>query len=267
MSGRSGHLANPSPADLEARLLRPAEPGRFDPAELEGLAEPVRHHLAQAVAPGTALSTSARLSMRGQIKVGRWLPFRARQVLNPHQGFVWAARAAGLIAGVDRYADGAGLTDWKLAGLVTVAHGEGPDVTRSAAARAGAEGIWLPTALLPRFGVRWAAQAADRITAAFAVGDTPLELELRLDAAGRIMSLSFDRWGDPGDGGGYAWHPFGGEITGYASFAGLSIPSAGRLGWFWGTDRWTQGEFFRYAITGLQPVGPAGDRDPGAGSR
>ena len=242
----------------EARLLRPAEPGRFDPDELEGLPEPVRRYQGQAIAPGTALATSARLGMRGRIRVGRWLPFRARQVLAPHRGFVWTARAAGLIAGVDRYLDGAGLLDWKLAGLVTVAHGEGPDVTRSAAARAGAEGIWLPTALLPRFGVRWSAPASDRVTAAFAVGETPLELELRLDGAGRIVSLQFDRWGDPGDGR-FGWHRFGGEITGYAGFAGLTIPSAGRLGWFHGSDRWEQGEFFRYRITGLEPAGPAAE--------
>jgi hypothetical protein len=256
MTERRRAPAPPAPADPEARLLRPAEPGRFDPAELAGLAAPVRRHLAQAIAPGTALATSARLSMRGQIKVGRWLPFRARQVLDPHRGFVWTARAAGLIAGVDRYLDGAGLLDWKLAGLVTVAHGEGPDVTRSAAARAGAEGIWLPTALLPRFGVRWTAPATDRVAAAFAVGETPLQLELGLDAAGRIVSLQFDRWGDPGDGR-FGWHRFGGEVTGHASFAGLTIPAAGRLGWFHGTDRWEQGEFFRYRITGLEPVGPA----------
>jgi len=142
---------------LEDRLLTPAGPGRFDPAELDGLPEPVRRHLVQAIAPGTPLYTSARLRMRGAIKVGRWLPFRARQVLSPHHGFVWTARAAGLVAGGDRYADGAGAMQWKLAGLVTVAAGAGPDVSGSAAGRAGAEGIWLPTALLPRFGVRWSA--------------------------------------------------------------------------------------------------------------
>jgi hypothetical protein len=256
-----------SNTDPAARLLRPAALGRFDPGELAGLAPPVRRHLAQAIAPGTALYGSARLWMRGQIKVGRWLPFRARQVLDPHRGFVWTARAAGLIAGVDRYLDGAGLLDWKLAGLVTVAHGEGPDVSRSAAGRAGAEGIWLPTALLPRFGVRWSAPADDRVVAAFRVGETPLALELRLDGAGRIVALGFDRWGDPAGGGGFGWHRFGGEITGHASFAGLNIPTAGRLGWGFGTDRWAEGEFFRYRISGLQPVGPAADRGPAAGSR
>jgi len=106
--------------------------------------------------------------------------------------------------------------------------------------------------------VRWAAPAGDRVTAAFAVGETPLELELRLDGAGRIVSLQFDRWGDPGDGR-FGWHRFGGEITGYAGFAGLTIPSAGRFGWFHGSDRWEQGEFFRYRITGLEPAGPAAE--------
>ena len=43
--------------DLE-RLLRPAGPERFGPAELDGLPEPVRRHLAQAIAPGTPLHTS-----------------------------------------------------------------------------------------------------------------------------------------------------------------------------------------------------------------
>ena len=55
--------------------------------------------------------------------------------------------------GSDRYLDGAGAQDRKLAGLVTVAHGDGPDVSGSAAGRGGAEGIWVPIALLPRFPV------------------------------------------------------------------------------------------------------------------
>jgi hypothetical protein len=52
-------------------------------------------------------------------------------VLNPHRGFVWAARAAGVIAGSDRYLDGVGGMDWKLAGLLTVAQAEGQDMSRS----------------------------------------------------------------------------------------------------------------------------------------
>src|SRR5215213_6049992 len=71
--GRSALGCPPGPADtgsmsgnatreLEARLLRPAGPERFGPAELDGLPGPVRRHLAQAIAPGTPLHTSARLT-------------------------------------------------------------------------------------------------------------------------------------------------------------------------------------------------------------
>ena len=247
-------MRTPRLSEPEARLLQPPEPARFSAAELAGLPEPVQRHLAQAIAPGTPLVTSAQLRMRGHIKVGRWLPFRAHQLLNPHNGFVWTARAAGIIAGSDRYLDGNGGQNWKLLGLLTVAHAEGPDVSRSAAGRAGAEAIWLPTALLPRFGVRWSAGPVNQVMADIQVRDTPVELRLRLDAAGRITSLVFDRWGDPDNTGTFAHHRFGGEFTGYRTFQGLTIPSQGRLGWFYGEDGWSAGEFFRYQITDLQPV-------------
>lgn len=67
-------------------------------------------------------------------------------------------------------------------------------------------------------------------------------------------SLVFDRWGDSDNTGTFAQHPFGGKFTGYRTFQGLTIPSEGRLGWFYGEDGWPAGEFFRYQITDLQPV-------------
>ena len=120
--------------------------------------------------------------------------------------------------------DGNGGLDWKLLGLLTVANAEGPDVTRSAAGRSGAEAIWLPTALLPRFGVRWSAGSGNQVTADFRVRETPVKLQLRLDAAGRITSLVSDRWGNPDNTGTFAQHQVGGEFTGYRTFQSLTIP-------------------------------------------
>jgi hypothetical protein len=57
---------------------------------------------------------------------------------------------------------------------------------------------------------------------------------------GRIRWLVFDRWGNPENSGAFAWHPFGGEVTDYRTFHGLTIPSEGRLGWF-GDDRLCHG--------------------------
>jgi hypothetical protein len=65
-------MRTPRLSKPEAHLLQSPEPGRFVAAELERLPEPARRHLAQAIAPGTPLVTSARLRMRGHIKVGRW---------------------------------------------------------------------------------------------------------------------------------------------------------------------------------------------------
>jgi hypothetical protein len=102
--------------------------------------------------PCRPLATSARLGMRGQLRLGRWLPFQAEQVVAPHHGFYWAARVAGLINGFDRYLDGQGELRWKLLGVVPVTQAEGPNVARSAVGRAAGEAMWLPPALLPRLG-------------------------------------------------------------------------------------------------------------------
>jgi hypothetical protein len=240
--------------DPERRVLQAAEPGGFAAGELDGLPAPVRRHLTAAVAPGTPLARTARLRMRGTIRVGGWLPFRAHEVLSPRTGFVWSARAAGLISGTDRYVDGAGVADWRLAGLLPVVHADGPDVTRSAAGRAGGEAVWVPTTLLPRFGVAWAAHSDHRITARFAVGGVPIEIHLLLDAAGRAVSFSFARWGDPEGTGEWDWHPFGGDVTEHRTFGGITVPAAGRIGWFPGSPGWVKGEFFRYRITDLRLV-------------
>ena len=235
-------------------MVQAADRGAFAPGELDGLPAPVLWHLTATVATGAPLARTARLSMRGTIRIGCWLPFRALEVISPHSGFVWSARAAGLISGSDRYVDGSGAADWRLAGLLPVMHAEGPDVTRSAAGRAGGEAVWVPTALLPRFGVAWTAESDHRITARFAVGGVPVKLHLLLDAAGRVVSFSFPRWGDPDGTGTWDWHPFGGDVTAHRTFDGITVPAAGRIGWFPGSPGWLKGEFFRYRISDLQLV-------------
>lgn len=235
------------------RTLLEGPSGRFDEADLEGLPEAVQRYLRTAIAPGTPLARTARIQMRGHIKIGRWIPFRAYEVLTPHEGFLWAARAGGIISGSDHYAAGRGAMNWKVAGLINVMNGDGPDVSRSAAERAGAEAAWLPTTLLPRFGVEWTVDD-DRILARFEVDGRPFKVVYGLSPEGHIQSVVFDRWGDPDDTGTWGRHPFGGEFSSHATFHGITIPDAGRLGWHYGTERWQEGEFFRYRITDMAPV-------------
>lgn len=234
---------------LKARLAVPPAPGAFSDRELEGLPDPARRYLQASIAPGSPLAQSARFRMRGSIKVGgRWLRFTAKQMEAPLHGFLWAARAGGVIVGSDRYADGRGGMDWRILGLFRVAHAQGPEVSRSAAGRAAAEGIWVPTALLPRFGVSWSAADPHQVTASYRLDDTDIDLQMTVGEDGRLRAVAFDRWGDPDGTGTWGYHPFGFEVTDYATFGGVSIPSRGHAGWFYGTERWTDGEFFRCEI-------------------
>ena len=43
-------------------------------------------------------------------------------------------------------------------------------------------------------------------------------------------------------------------LTGQGTFGGVTIPARGRAGWHHGTDRWENGVFFRYEITGYELV-------------
>jgi hypothetical protein len=246
------------PAAVRRQLARPPATAVFTEAELAGLPEVVCRHLQATIAPDTPLATSARLGMRGKLKLGRWLPFQAEQVLAPQVGFYWAARVAGVISGFDRYLDGQGELRWKLLGVVPVTQGEGPDVARSAIGRAAGEAMWLPTALLPRFGIQWEAADDRHVTARFGLNGVAVNLRYGLEEDGRIRSVVFDRWGDPDRSGSWGLYPFGGEVTGYRTFSGLTVPSAGRIGWFYGTDRWPEGEFFRFQLTALEPTAPSG---------
>ena len=236
---------------IEAALLRDPQ-GEFSYADLQGLPGPVASYFRAAVSPGAPLAMSARIRMRGRIKIGRWVPFTARQVISPHVGFVWAARAAGIVTGSDRFVDGHGEMDWRLFGLIRVMQGSGPDVSRSAAGRAAAEAVWVPTSLLPGFGVEWSAEGDDRISARYQIAGYPVRVDFSTTSEGLIRSAIFERWGDPDGTGEFGAHPFGGDFSAHATFNGVTIPSEGRLGWHYGTDRWSEGEFFRYRITDLE---------------
>jgi hypothetical protein len=164
----------------------------FDPAAITGLPEPARRWLGHAIAPGTPLWSSVELTMHGQIKLGRWRPFTARQVLAPPDGYLWAAtaRLAGLpVTGYDRLSSGTGEMRWRLLRLIPVLTADGPDITRSAYGRLAGEIVLIPTA------------------------------EVRIS-----------RWGNP-EGAPFRRYPFGVRVEAESRFGGITIPSVFRAAW------------------------------------
>ena len=248
-------------ADTDQRLSVPADVGVFDEAEVGACDEPVRRYFRAAIAPGTPLARAARLRMRGSIRFGnRWVPFRAHELLAPLQGYDWSATVAGgLLRGADTYVDGDASMRWRLLGLVPIIRTSGSDVARSAMGRAAVEGIWLPTALLPRYGVGWHAEDDEHLVADIPVGGQRVALHIAVDSDGHVRSDHLDRWNDPDGTGRFGWVPFGVDAGASRAFpCGITIPAEGTGGWFHGTDRWPEGRFMRYSISELVPVCPSG---------
>jgi hypothetical protein len=237
--------------DLEAALALPPAAERFDPASLDGLPEPARRYLTAAIAPGTPLSRSARLTMEGRMRLkGDWLPMRATQTISA-DGFVWDAevdrRGVHVRAWDTLGPDGGRMRVW-LMGVLPVVRAGGADVTRSAAGRVAAERVWLPTALLPGAGVTWEALDADTARARMELAGEAVALDLRVDADGRPTAVRLLRWGDPDRTGTYGPLPFGGDLEGARTFGGITIPTRIRAGWGYGTG--TYAPFFDVTVTG-----------------
>lgn len=215
----------------------------FDPAAIMGLPEPARRWLGHAIAPGTPLWSSVELTMHGQIKLGRWQPFTARQVLTPPDGYVWTARArlAGLpVTGYDRLGPAGGEMRWRLMRLIPVLNESGPDVTRSAYGRLAGEIVLIPTAFRH---ASWSyGERADTTVATWQFGDDTEAAELLLEPNGRLAEVRVSRWGNP-EGAPFRRYPFGVRIDAESRFGGITIPSVFRAAWH-------ESEFFRAEITG-----------------
>ena len=225
-------------------------PRLFDPADLGPLPEPVRRWVRHSIAPGASLATTTRLSMHGEIRLGRWRPFTATQVLAPPNGFIWAAtaRVARIpVTGFDRYSSRAGQMRWRLLGFVPAMSAAGPVVDHSAAGRLAIEStVLLPTGYQQP---DWSAvQDPQTATAKWNIDGHEEQVAIRVDAAGRLVEASMHRWGTP-DNEPPGRYPFGVTLRDERTFAGITIPTTIRAGWWWGTDRQDQGEFFRARIT------------------
>lgn len=229
--------------------VAPAAAG-FDPRTIAALPEPARRYFAHAIAPGAALASAVRLRMHGEIRLKRWWPFEAEQVIRADRGMLWSAtvRMAGLsVRGYDRLIDGAGAMRWTVLGWIPIMTAEGADIARSAAGRLAAELCWLPSALCAP-GVEWTATEDGRARAALELQGRRIELGIEIGADGRPASVSLARWGDP-DGVGFRDIAFGGLVDDERSFGGYTIPSRLRVGWNFGAARFaSDGEFFRVTI-------------------
>jgi hypothetical protein len=235
-----------------------ARPVPFDPMMVDDLPEPARRWLRHAIAPGTPLAAATELRMHGTIRLGAWRRFTATQVLAPPDGYIWAATARFLglpVVGYDRLSSGTATMRWRLLGAIPVMHAEGPEIARSASGRLAAEIVLAPTAFR---GATWTAGGLpDTVVGLWRIGGDEQRVEVHVGVDGTVRGVLIERWGRP-PGAPYGHYPFGVTVEAERIFGGITIPSRVRAGWWWGTDRQEEGEFFRAEITGAERPRPFG---------
>jgi hypothetical protein len=217
----------------------------------EALDEPVRRYFAHALGEGAATGHPMRLTMRGRIKVGAWLPFTARQESSA-EAFEWRARVAirrlTLLSVVDRFAAGSGSMEGRAFGRARLFAATGEDTTRSAAGRVALEAAaFAPACLLGHPGVAWRAVGEDEIVASWSVPPEYPEVRIAIDAEGAIRSVSALRWN-----GEHGYVPCGAHVERERRFGAYVLPARVTVGWGFGTPRYAP--FFEAEITSAAPV-------------
>lgn len=227
------------------RLLAAVPEGTQQPItreELEALPAPVARYFREVLPFGQQPIRYAHLTFQGrflmQAEKGEegYRRFTAEQHITAEPpGFVWDARirmAPGMTVTVrDGFVGGEGSMHGALWGLITMVHQEGdPEIAAGSLSRYLAEAVWVPTALLPRHGVRWSEVDDSRATATLSAGGTTVSAEFRFGADGRIESVYVpDRLRDvDGEAVPTPWEGF---FRQYERREGVWIPISGDVSW------------------------------------
>ncbi len=215
---------------------QPSPGARFSPRDLEGLPPPVARYFTFALTAGQPLVARAEIRHAGHfaMRPGAWSPFTSSEVFVVRPpGFLWDAtiRIAGVPVRVhDGYVGGAGLLRAAIAGLITVAHlRDTPDLAQGELLRYLAEGVWLPTALLPACGVRWSPIDDGSARATLSHEGTTVSIDVQFGARGEITRIAARR--PRIEGNTTVLAPWAGTFGDYAVVDGMQVPMTGEVAW------------------------------------
>ncbi len=225
----------------------------FDPDTLEALPAPAARWLRRVLPARSPLVPAVTLGMQGEIALGgRWLRFRAEQVLRAGTGFVWRPVVGGRllrILGADLLTADDARMDFRLHGVLPVARADGPDTRRSALGRLAAETVaWLPQATTPQAGARWFAVDGERAVVTLAVPGGQVDVTVTVAQDGRLRAVHLARWRPEPEPARLV--PFGADVEAEGpGAAGALVAGAGIVGWDHGTADWPSGAFLRFELT------------------
>jgi uncharacterized protein DUF6544 len=218
----------------------------------------VRRYLDRVLPAGTSLPRQVRVTQVGEMWFkpgGRGRRFTAIEEFAVQVvAFSWRARFPIFplvwLRVVDRYADGEGLLEARLFGLVRVMRARGEDVSEGEAYRYLAELPWVPQAMLANHQLEWRELDAETVEAATQVGSARAAVRFEFDAAGDIVG-SFADSRPYTEGKTTVPRPWGGVFGEYEAVGGIRIPTRAEVRW-----ELSDGPFvyWRGTITGVESI-------------
>jgi hypothetical protein len=130
----------------------------------------------------------------------------------------------------DSYISGQAAMLGKIAALFPVANSRGTrELASGALHRFLAESVWLPTALLPGYGIEW--EEVDESIARATLSDRghSVSLDFHFGSSGEVVRVQGERYRDVKGLG--VPTPFVGEFGEYGELHGMRIPTEGEVEW------------------------------------
>lgn len=238
-----------------AQLLAAASTSDTSPiteADLAELPAPVQRWLRASGVVGTTIPSVVRITQRGEFRLGSdrsWMPLRATQYYTTDPpGFLWNAsmRMFPLIdvTGRDRYVDGNGDIEMRIASIIPVANESGGNLNDGALLRYLNETMWFPAALLLP-NVTWDEIDDSSARATLANAGQSVSAVFVFDDQDRLATMTADRWNDAEQ----AVLPWSTPMTGWGTFEGIEIATAGTGVWKTGAEAY---EYIRLRITNVE---------------
>ncbi len=219
----------------------------FSEKMVEDLPDPARRYFLHAIKPGTPLATKLQWRWSGEMKPGKtmpWMALTSEQITVKGRGLVRKIRASNgplMLTAADHLLDGDGRMRISLYGLVPFINETGPDLSLSALGGMLAEGVFIPSSLLPGPHVQIQGVDDSRFTVTLEMQGKQASYTIAVDAEGRPTEQSvLQRWGNITDDGSYRFIPYGAVVEEEGTFGGYTIPTRVRGGWWYGTDRYLE---------------------------
>jgi hypothetical protein len=226
-------------AEVDRGLSRVTAVPPVTEADLAPLPPLVQRYLRLAGVVGQPRVQSVRVRMRGRIRSSReaaWLPFAVEQYnfVDPPARLFYMTGSMFLVPfqGLHAYVGSAATMRVTVAGLVPVAAGEGPEMTRAETVTLFNDMCVMAPATLIDPAIRWEPVDERRVRAAFTNAGATIQAELVFNDAGELVDFwSDDRRQAAADGGPMRAVRWSTPLGPYRAFGAMRLSSGGEARW------------------------------------